>query len=144
MATSVALAVAAALMWSVVRFAAENPEEANLGDTVFQLGRAERLASEIDEGGPFLFQDPLSTGRGRNVYIHHVGDDPGTGWLAVEARLPGEPACAVRWDRSTATFTDCHGGRHPVDGAGLTTYTATVEDGQVSVDLRRPAEREAR
>lgn len=138
-AALVAIAVSAALVWSVVRFASENPEKANLGDTVFQVGRAERLAREIDDRGPFLFQDPLSLGRGRNLYIQHLGDDPRTGWRAVEARLPDEPGCAVTWDRSRNAFVDCHGGRHEPDGSDLTTYPGTVAGDQVSVDLRSPS-----
>lgn len=132
----VALAVAVALIWAVVRFASENPEEAGLGDTVFQVGKAERLARNIADDGPFLVQDPLSAGRGRNVYVQHLGDDPDTGWLAVEARLPGDAGCAVRWAADEAAFVDCRGGQHPADGTGLTTYPAEVTAGRVSVDLR--------
>ena len=129
--------VSAALVLSVVRYAAQNPEKANLGDRVFEVGSAERLAREVDDRGPFLFQDPLSRGRGRNLYMQHLGGDPDKGWLAVEARLPGQPGCTVTWDRARATFVDCHGTTHPEDGSGLTTYPATVEHGVVSVDLRR-------
>lgn len=131
-----AVAVAAALIWAVVRFASENPEKAGLGDSVFQVGRAERLARNIAEDGPFLVQDPLSSGRGRNLYVQHLGDDPDTGWVAVEARLPGDAGCAVEWGAEEGAFVDCRGGEHPPDGAGLTTYPADVTGGQVSVDLR--------
>ena len=137
--TLVAIGVSGALVWSVVRFASENPEKANLGDPVFQVGRAERLAGEIDDDGPFLFQDPLSLGRGRNLYIQHLGNDPEAGWLAVEARLPDEPGCAVTWDRARRAFIDCHGARHRADGGDLITYRGKVTDGQVSVDLRSRA-----
>ena len=136
MATVLAVLVAVALMWSVVRFASENPEKANLGDPVFQVGRAERLAREIDDAGPFLFQDPLARGGGRNLYVQHLGDDPDEGWLAVEARRPDRPDCVVQWDREAAAFVDCDGTRIPPDGEGLTTYEGTVAGGQVSVDLR--------
>jgi hypothetical protein len=131
-----AVAVAAALIWAVVRFASENPEKAGLGDTVFQVGKAERLARTVADDGPFLVQDPLSSGRGRNVYVQHLGDDPDTGWVAVEARLPGDAGCVVEWDRVDERFVDCRGGVHPPDGDGLRTYPAEVTDGQVSVDLR--------
>jgi hypothetical protein len=135
-AAAVAVAVAAGMVWLVVRFASQNPDKANLGDPVFQVGRASRLAEEVDDRGPFLFQDPLSAGRGRNLYIQHLGDDPDEGWSAIEARLPDDPACAVEWDRARGEFVDCRDGRHPADGGGLTTYRGTVDDGQVSVDLR--------
>ena len=138
MAVSSALAVvlATALIWAVVRFASENPEEAGLGDTVFEVGRAERLSRTIAADGPFLVQDPLSAGRGRNVYVQHLGDDPMQGWLAVEARRPDDPECTVTWNAGTEAFVDCRGGRHPADGTGLTVYPAEVADGRVSIDLR--------
>jgi hypothetical protein len=135
-ATAVAVLVSAALMWSVVRFASENPEKANLGDPVFQVGRAERLAREIDDRGPFLFQDPLARGGGRNLYVQHLGDDPDEGWLAVEARRPDRPDCVVQWDLEVDAFVDCDDTRFPADGEGLTTYEGTVAAGEVSIDLR--------
>lgn len=135
-ASALALVLSALVIWAVVRFASENPEEAGLGDSVFEVGQAERLSRAIDEDGPFLFQDPLSRGRGRNVYIQHVGEDPNSGWLAVEARLPDEPGCLLEWNADAEAFVDCRNGRHPADGNGLTTYPADVTDGQVSVDLR--------
>lgn len=135
-ATVVALGLSALLIWSVVSFASKNPDQANLGSPVFNVGRAERLAGEIDDRGPFLFQDPLSLGRGRNLYIQHLGDDPDTGWSAIEARLPDDTACAVTWNLDQDAFVDCRGDRLPPDGTGLTTYPATVTNGQVSVDLR--------
>ena len=136
MAIAVALAMSIALVWWVVRFASQNPEDAGLGDPVFEVGQADRLAENIAEDGPFLFQDPLSRGRGRNVYVQHLGDDPDTGWVAVEARLPDQPDCAVTWDTGRDAFVDCRGGQHPPGGEGLTTYPGTVTDGQVSIDLR--------
>ncbi len=132
------LALSAAVLWSVVRFAAENPDKANLDNPVFTVGRAERLAREIDERGPSLFQDPLSRGRGRNIYLQHLGDDHDDGWVAVEARLPDDPGCTVAWRPARQAFVDCHGDEHPANGSGLTTYPASVTDGVVRVDLRRP------
>lgn len=134
--SALALVLAAALVWAVVRFASENPEAAGLGDTVFEVGRAGRLSRTIAADGPFLVQDPLSAGRGRNLYVQHLGGDPEQGWLAVEARLPGEPRCAVEWDRGDDAFVDCGGGRHPADGTGLTVYPAEVAGGRVRIDLR--------
>ena len=134
--TALALGLSGAVLWSVVRFASENPDKANLGSRVFNVGQAERLADEIDDRGPFLFQDPLSSGQGRNLYIQHLSDDPSKGWSAIEARLPEDPACMVEWSRQRETFVDCQGGTHPPNGGDLVTYPGTVEDGQVRVDLR--------
>lgn len=128
-----------AIVWWVVQFAADNPDKANLGSRVFNVGRADRLAKEVDDRGPFLFQDPLSTGRGRNLYIQHLGDDPDKGWSAIEARLPDDPECSVLWDLDRRTFVDCRQGTHPPDGEGLRTYPGAVEDNQVRIDLRTSA-----
>ncbi|HET7486983.1 MAG TPA: hypothetical protein VFJ85_03580 [Acidimicrobiales bacterium] len=134
--TSVTLAMAAAVVWAVVSFASKNPDKANLGSPTFEVGRATRLAKAIGDGGPFLFQDPLSLGRGRNIYLQHLGSDPDTGWSAIEARLPAEPSCTIAWKQARAAFVDCHGAAHPADGKGLVTYPATVDNGHVRVDLR--------
>ncbi|HEX2700762.1 MAG TPA: hypothetical protein VHM89_11240 [Acidimicrobiales bacterium] len=135
-ATIVGLGLSILLIWAIVNFASQNPDKVNLGDPVFNVGRADRLSKEIDERGPFLFQDPLSLGRGRNLYIQHLGDDPAAGWSAIEARLPDDEACAVTWDLEKDAFVDCRSGRHSREGKGLVTYPGTVDDGQVRVDLR--------
>ncbi len=131
----VGLCVAAVTVFAVVRLASENPEEANLGPSVFRF-KATRLAGEIDERGPFLLKDPLN--RGRDVYVQHVGDDPRTGWVAVRAYASrASLECLLRWDRAEKRFVDpCSGGTYPAAGDGLTTYPARVAEGVVSVDLR--------
>ncbi len=139
--TVVAVAVAVALVAVVVRFAAENPEQANLGSSVLRFD-ARRLAREIDARGPSLFKDPLTAGAGREVYIQHLGPDPKTGWRAIRAyatTAEGRRECLLRWDPAARRFVDpCTGATFPPDGRGLTTYPATVEGGTVTVDLRRP------
>ena len=137
--TGVSLALSAGVVWWVVQFAAEHPDKANLGSRVFNVGRADRLAKEVDDRGPFLFQDPLSAGTGRNLYIQHLGDEPEQGWSAIEARLPDDPGCVVQWDRDQERFVDCQGGRYPPDGEGLRTYPGSVEDNQILIDLRTKA-----
>ncbi len=134
--------MAALLMVLVVRFASQRPDEVNLGDKVFQVADAERLARRIRaEGTPFLFKDPLTQRPGREVYVQHIGSDPKRGWLAIEAYAPGSPRrleCILQWDRTGARFRDpCGGGTYPADGSGLRTYPAEVDrGGQVVVDLR--------
>ncbi len=131
----VALAMAAVLGWVVVRFASENPDQVNLGSSVFRF-RADRLAREVEERGPFLLKDPLN--RGREVYVQHLGTNPEAGWLAVRAyasRVSVE--CLLRWDRNRKEFIDpCTDQAYPAGGEGLTTYPAKVEAGKVHVDLR--------
>ena len=135
--------VASLLTWLVVDYAAERPDQVNLGDDTFEVGDAERLAKRIDEQGvPFLFKDPLSSKPGRELYVQHTGDDPEEGWVAIEAYAPGSPRelrCILEWDADAGEFVDrCSRERRrfPADGEGLRTYPAVVEDGEVVVDLR--------
>lgn len=131
----VALGVTTVLVVVVVGYASRNPEDANLGPSVFRF-RAARLAREIDQRGPFLLKDPLN--RGREVYVQHLGEDPGQGWLAVRAYASrASVECLLRWERDQGRFVDpCGGQGYPADGQGLTVYPARVESGTVSVDLR--------
>lgn len=133
----VAAVLAAVLLVAVVRFAADNPDTANLGSRVLRLD-AERLAAEIDERGPVLFKDPLN--RDREVFVQHLGDDVDQGWLAIGAYASTVSVdCLLRWEVAADRFVDpCTDATYPPDGAGLTTYPATVADGTVSVDLRTP------
>ncbi len=130
----IALALASVLVLVVVRFASENPEQVNLGPSVFRF-KANRLHREVEERGPFLLKDPLN--RGREVYVQHLGDDPDTGWLAVHAYASRESLdCLLRWEAASQQFVDpCTGQRYPAGGEGLVTYRARVEDGVVVVDL---------
>ncbi len=135
----IGLALAGVLVLVVVRFASENPEQVNLGPSVFRF-QADRLAREVEERGPFLLKDPLN--RGREVYVQHLGDDPDSGWVAVHAYASRESLeCLLRWEGETEQFVDpCTGQRYPAGGEGLVTYPARVEDGVVVVDLRQPRE----
>lgn len=131
----VALAFAAGLVFLVVRYASNNPESANLGSEVVRLD-AERTAKRIDETGPYPLQDPNGD---RDVYLQHVGNDPGTGWVLVLAYPPDEPdkKCAVVWDVEHDRFeAPCSKRTYPADGSGLTTYPAPVVEGRVVIDLR--------
>lgn len=135
--TLAGLAVAALLVVVAVRFAAQNPEQANLGSSVLAL-EADRVAREVAERGPVLFKDPLN--RDREIYLQHLGDDPDKGWVAVSAyasRVSIE--CLLRWDAGKGRFVDpCTRRTYPPDGEGLTTYPAPVSGGVVRIDLRTP------
>jgi hypothetical protein len=109
--------------------------DVRLGPSRFDAGNVERMAAEIDERGPIPYQDPAS--RGRDIYLHHVGDEVDEGWVAVGALAPGQDdrSCALRPDDDG--FVDpCTERRYPADGDGLTTYDTEVEDGRLWVDLR--------
>lgn len=133
----VAAALAAVLLYAVVRFAADNPDQANLGSPVLRLN-AERLAGEIAERGPVLFKDPLD--RDREVFIQHLGDDESEGWLAVRAyAAAADLDCLLQWEPDPGRFVDpCTRSAYPADGTGLVTYPATVAGATVTVDLRTP------
>jgi hypothetical protein len=63
---------------------------------VHRRGSASGLArpSSSDDGYPLLFQDLVN--RGRHLYVHHVGDDPRTGWVAFGAFDPADPTASSR------------------------------------------------
>ncbi|HUQ39629.1 MAG TPA: hypothetical protein VM030_05700 [Acidimicrobiales bacterium] len=116
---------AAVLVLLVLRLAADPDVHAQLGDPVFSVGNAKRIAGQIERGGPFLFQDPI--GHGRHVWLVHDSGDPQHGWYAVEARVGTR--CEVTLDRSTRRFRDpCHNRRFPAE---------VDTRGQVVIDLRR-------
>ena len=139
-ASLIALAIAALMLWWVVRIASKNPEIANLGPEQFRFD-AERLADEIDDRGPFLLQDPLN--RGRELYVQHTGGSPKNGWRVISA-YAGEPDvdCLLRWHESDEEFVDpCTDESYPADGEGLETYPVEVVDGRVEVDLKKATSR---
>ena len=110
--------------------------QVNLGDDRFAAGQASNLAPSIDRDGPLLFSD-VSNGQ-RDIYLQHVGDEDTEGWLAFDARRPGQPRdCSLEWQRDEGEFVDpCDGTIVPADGEGLLSYPVEVtEDGGVIVDL---------
>lgn len=134
--TGVAGVAAAALLVGLFVSLATKEEGLQLGDKVFTAGRADRLARSIERDGPVLYPDPLKRSAGRNIYIQHLGEKATAGWLAFEAQV-SDPRCQLVWDEGTRTFTDpCTKATFPEDGDGLRQYPATVEDGNVVVDLR--------
>lgn len=140
--SAVAAVFAAAILLLVVRYASRHPDNVHLGNRVFSVAKASRLAARIhDERTPFLFRDPLaSRGVGREIYVQHLGADSNRGWLAFAAYAPDAPRrieCILRWDRAAARFHDpCGGADFPSNGRGLTQYPASVNaKGIVVVDL---------
>ena len=96
----------------------------------FEVGRIDRLVERV----PFPLQDPL--GRGRHVFVQHLGDDDEEGWLVLSAYAPGQDdeQCALVWDGGA--FKDpCTGDEFPPSGDGLAEYPTRVDDGRLYVDL---------
>lgn len=140
-ASVLGVVVTAVLVLFVVRFASQRPDEVNLGQDRFEVGRADVFARAIRRDGPILFKDPLTSRSGREIYVQHLGDDESEGWLAIAAYgvdAPREQRCILEWDRAEQVFTDpCGGPDVPADGTGLATYPGEVDDRRaVIIDLR--------
>ena len=139
-AASLLLMTALFVLIFVLRLTQSPDTDVQLGNKTFEVN-AERLAPEIKKRGPLLLQDPL--GRGRHVYLQHIGDDPAQGWVALGAVAPGQPErCAVTWKHERKVFEDpCTKAVYPAEGGGLTRYATEVKPQKkdkhtVVVDLR--------
>jgi hypothetical protein len=115
--------------------ASDGTVKVKLGDQEVRAGVASKVADSV----PFLLTDPI--GGGRDIYVHHLGDDVEKGWLAFSARAPGQGdrSCSLRWTGDE--FDDpCTHATFPADGTGLRAYRTEVRHGEVFVDLRGTAE----
>ena len=135
------VALAAVLVFLVVRFASQRPDDVNLGNDRFEVGRADVFARAIERDGPILFKDPLTSRAGREIYVQHLGDDEEEGWFALDAYAPDAPReerCILEWDGDEQVFVDpCGDVEVPADGEGVRTYPGKVDDrGAVIIDLR--------
>ena len=109
----------------------------NLGTDTFSPGSAEARAESIAEEGPLLFSD-VASGQ-RDIYLQHLGDDPEEGWLAFDARRPGQSRdCSLEWVAEEDHFVDpCDDTVVAADGGDLLHYDVVVtEDGDVVIDFR--------
>lgn len=106
-----------------------------LGDTNFGSINADNMADEIAENGPILWPD-IASGN-RDIWLQHLGDDAGTGWVAFDARRPGTPRdCAVQWSASERTFTDpCDSTVYPADGEGLPPIPVFIDGRTLVIDI---------
>lgn len=131
------LALGIGLLVLVVTLAGSGDVQFKLGDDVFEVGDAETFADRIAEDeAPIPFS---SLSRNRPIYLQHIGDDPSTGWYAIDARSPSDPdACVLEWSIDDQEFVDAcdRSATFPPDGEGLLRYGVTVDaDGRVVVDL---------
>lgn len=134
--------VAVLLGFGMLRLASGGDVKIRLGDDRWEVGRADRLAAEVNERGPFLVSDP--SGGTRDLMVNHLDDDPEAGWVAFAARPAGAARnCFVKWDQGQKAFVDtCDGTAYPPDGAGLEQYPVFVENGQVIVDINEIGQRQ--
>lgn len=110
--------------------------EVKLGSDTYDAGPASSRAANIAQGGPLLFSD-VSSGK-RDIWLQHLGTTDTEGWLAFDARRPGQGRnCTLVWQPDPSNFRDpCDGTIVSADGAGLLAYPVTVTDkGRVIVDL---------
>lgn len=134
-----AVVAAVAVFGGLALLAGSGEVDVRLGDDVFRAGQVERLAAAIAREGPIAIPD-ASPQRARDIYLQHLGETPEVGWLAFAAQAPGAVrTCLLQWLPAEAEFVDpCSQQRYPADGEGLTQYPTTVEEGVLTVDLRRP------
>lgn len=135
---AVSLALGVGLVWLLIWVAGDGDIDVRLGDDRFQNLNAERMAGQIDEGGPLLFADVA--GGDRDIIIQHVGSDFETGWYAFDARIPGRPRdCFLRWEADAEEFVDSCDESLRIDatGSSLRHYRVEVTDaGRLVVDLQ--------
>jgi hypothetical protein len=132
-----AVVIAVLLVGAVLWLADSSSQvEVNLGDRDFRDLDANRISAEIADRGPILFSDVA--GGDRDIILQHVGDDPEAGWLAFDARRPGDARdCFFEWRPVSRDFVNTCDDDDVVDetGTGLDHYPVTVTDGEVRVDI---------
>ena len=112
--------------------------EIRLGDRDFRDMETGRISAEIADRGPILFGD-VADGE-LDIILQHLGDDPESGWLAFEARRPGQSRdCFFEWQAGQAEFVNTCDSDDVEDaaGTGLRHFSVTVVDGDVRVDITR-------
>ena len=110
--------------------------EIRIGDQDFRDMETGRISAEIADRGPILFGDVADGSL--DIILQHVGDDPDAGWLAFEARRPGQSRdCFFRWRAEQADFVNSCDPEDIVDaaGTGLRHFEVAVVDGDVRVDI---------
>ena len=111
--------------------------EIRLGDRDFRDMDTERISAEIADRGPILFGDVADGDL--DIILQHLGADPEAGWLAFEARRPGQSReCFFAWQSEQGEFANTCDADDIVDaeGTGLRHFDVAVVDGDVRVDIR--------
>lgn len=137
----VSLAAGLALLFGIIQLADSGDVQLKLGDEVFEVGNAESRAERISaDGSPILFG---SLSRSRPIYVQHLGENPKTGWFAIDARSPSDPdGCrnGLIWDQQLSMFVDSCAKSvvFDADGDNLLQYDIYVDmDGNLIVDLNQ-------
>ena len=110
--------------------------EIRIGDSDFRDMETGRISAEIADRGPILFGDVADGSL--DIILQHLGDDQEAGWLAFEARRPGQSRdCFFQWQPQQADFVNTCDPDDIVDsaGTGLRHFEVAVVDGDVRVDI---------
>jgi hypothetical protein len=86
------------ILWLAAVILSRNADDLDvrLGDEVFEVGRIDRLANEIEERGPLLFPGLVGPAGERPVGLDHTGDNDVEGWRVFHLQPAGAPAgCLV-------------------------------------------------
>jgi hypothetical protein len=130
------LAILGGIAFFVGAVAQRGDVQVRLGDDYFNAGDAQAISRDIAERGPVLFSDVA--GGSRDIIVNHLGDDPEQGWVAFEARRPGDDRdCYASWNATTGLFGySCDPSvTFPPDGEGLTQLPVDVSNGRIVIDI---------
>lgn len=129
-----------ALVWGMSRLASTGDVTVRLGDDTFEAGDPAAMSRIIARDGPILYADAASGNR--DIWLQHLGTDPGRGWYAFDARRSGAGRdCTLQWRSPAAVFVDpCDGTIVEAHGEGLPGYEVRIEDGELIVDLNAVGE----
>jgi hypothetical protein len=130
------------ILWLAAVILSRNADDLDvrLGDDVFEVGRVDRLADEIEQRGPLLFPGLVGPAGERPVGLDHAGGNDAEGWRVFDLRPAGAPAgCLVTQDEATGALADCDG--RTVDAADLPAAGDVIvvidaDSGELSLDLR--------
>jgi hypothetical protein len=127
------------VFYGATRVAKEGKTQVKLAPGTFSVGNAVERSKAIALNGPLLFPD--AGGRDLDIFVHHLGTDSSRGWLAFDARRPGQTrSCPLRFLAEQKVFVDvCTGVLVPENGGTLPHYKATVSaKGELVVDFHTP------
>ena len=130
------LTIVAGIAFFVNAVANRGDVQVRLGDDFFNAGDAADISDDIKDRGPILWSD--LAGGSRDIVINHLATDPEQGWVAFEARKPGDPReCQISWNAGENRFdyTCDEDTTFPPDGQGLTQFPVEITDGRIIVDI---------
>lgn len=133
-------AVLFGLTWLVAAWVSSDAERVTLlGDRTFEVGRVERVATQVADMGPILFPDLRDPDGSRAIVLDHQGDNPTVGWRVFYAYPADRDAtCLASQERGTRTFVDCDGRRLDIEELARPEDVRPIVENQrtLFIDLR--------